>query len=271
MLSQTEFINAYGNAGAKKAASPALRLFLLGILAGFEIACGGALSTIASFSAGSASIVKTLASFTFPLALTMVIWTGAELFTGNCLITISVLDKKASLGGMLRNWCIVYVGNLVGSLILAFCLANFKQIGLGGGALATSIISTAVNKCSYGFGDAFVRGIGCNILVCIAIMAATSAKDAVGKFISAVVPVAAFVMLGFEHSIANMYYIPTGLFAMGVPAYAEAANAAGLNTAALTWGAFFVKNLLPVTLGNIIGGAGFGALMWFAHGDRSSK
>ena len=271
MLSQTEFVAAYGNAGAKKATSKAVRLFLLAILAGFQIACGGALSTIASFSAGSVSIVKTLASFTFPLALTMVIWTGAELFTGNCLITISVLDKKASVAGMLRNWCIVYLGNLVGSLILAGCLAGFKQIGLGGGALATSIISTAVNKCSYSFADAFFRGIGCNILVCIAIMAATSAKDAVGKFVAALVPVAAFVMLGFEHSVANMYYIPTGLFAMNVPAYAEAANAAGLNTAALSWGAFFIKNLLPVTLGNIVGGAGFGALMWYAHGDHSAK
>lgn len=271
MLSQGEFIAAYGNAGAKKTEGKALRLFLLGMLAGFEIACGAALSTTASFSAGSPSAVKLLAGLTFPLALTMVIWTGAELFTGNCLITVSVLDGKASLSGMLRNWMIVYLGNFAGALILAFCITHFKQLGLGGGALAASVIGTAAAKCSYSWGDAFVRGTGCNILVCIAVMAAFSAKDAAGKFISALVPVAAFVILCFEHSVANMYYIPAGILAMGVPAYAGAAAEAGVDTAVLSWAAFFLKNLIPVTLGNIAGGAGLGALMWYAHGDHNKE
>ncbi len=246
MLSQTEFINAYGNAGAKKAASPALRLFLLGILAGFEIACGGALSTIASFSAGSASIVKTLASFTFPLALTMVIWTGAELFTGNCLIIVPVLSGKAKLSGMLRNWLLVYLGNMVGGFIIA-AIATFSHIySFDNGNLATMVVSTAVTKANISFGDGFLRGILCNVLVCLAVWCSFAADELAGKVLALWLPVMLFIICGFEHCVANMYFIPAGLLTSafyGVPADG------------LSLFGFFVTNLIPVTLGNIIGGS----------------
>ncbi|MBQ1712307.1 MAG: formate/nitrite transporter family protein, partial [Firmicutes bacterium] len=166
--------------------------------------------------------------------------------------------------GMLKNWVFVYIGNLIGGcLVAAFC-AFGHQFSLFGNGMAVSVISTAVAKCSMPFGDALLKGIMCNFLVCIAVWISFAAKDVAGKIIGIFFPIMMFVLCGFEHSVANMYYISAGLFANGIPAYAQAAAAAGVNTSALTLGGFFGANLLPVTIGNIIGGGVFVGILYGA-------
>lgn len=269
MLSAAEFVESYGAIGEGKAKTPAMKLFLLGILAGFLIGMGGAVTNTAAHAIANVSAAKIACGLLFPFGLIMVILTGAELFTGNNLITISVLSKQATVRDMLRNWVIVYAGNFVGSVALAASCAFSGQMNLSDGGLGAYTIKTATAKCSLTFGHALTMGILCNILVCIAVMCALCAKDVVGRAVGAFVPIAFFVICGFEHSVANMFYIPAGLFALSVPEYAQAATVAGVNTAALTWGNFLIHNLLPVTIGNILGGCSFAALIWATHHKRA--
>ncbi len=265
MLTPLEFVESYALIGQKKTKTPWLKLLVLGILAGFFIGMGATVTDTAGATLTSASVGKIVSGLLFPFGLIMVILTGSELFTGNCLITISCLEKKADLAGMLRNWLFVYVGNLIGSLLLAAADAFSGMMNLGGNAVAVNAMKVASGKCALTFGDAFVLGILCNILVCVAVMQALSSKTTVGRALGAYLPIAFFVIAGFEHSVANMTYISMGLFAKMVPAYTESAAAAGLDLSALTWGNFFLKNLLPVTLGNIVGGCGYAAAVWFGH------
>ena len=264
MLSPVEFIDLYAQAGAKKAANSAQRLCLSAVLAGFLIAAGAVAANTAGHMLTNAGLSRVLCGLLFPFGLIMVIITGAELFTGNCLITISVLEKKASLAGMVRNLVIVYIGNLLGAVVLASAIVYCGQLDLSAGALAVHTIRTAAAKCAIPFGKAVVLGILCNILVCAGVMCSLCGKSLAGKAIGAFVPVSFFVIGGFEHCVANMYYIPAGLMAAGVPQYARLAAEAGVDLSALTLGGFFT-NLLPVTIGNIIGGCGFGALIWSCH------
>lgn len=262
MLTPTEFVQSYAAIGEKKTQSTAPRLLLLGVLAGLFIGLGGVMTNTATHAMENVGLIRVVSGLLFPLGLIMVIATGAELFTGNCLITISVLEKRASVRGMLRNLALVYLGNFIGALLLAAACAFCGQLNYSAGGLAVSTIRLALAKCTMPFGNAFVMGVLCNVLVCAAVMMALCAADAAGRAIGAFVPVCAFVVCGFEHCVANMFYIPAGLFALTVPRYAELSAAAGLDTAALTWGAFLLQNLLPVTLGNIVGGAGFAWLIW---------
>lgn len=268
MITPAEFVGSYALIGQKKTTSPAVKLLLLGILAGFLIGMGAAVTNTAGHALTNPAICKVVSGLLFPFGLIMVILTGAELFTGNCLITISVLEKKADWLGMLRNWLYVYVGNFIGSVLLAAALAFSGQMNIGNNGVAVYTMKVAAGKCALTFGDAVVLGVLCNILVCIAVMQAISSKNTIGKAIGAYLPIAFFVICGFEHSIANMTYITAGLFAKMVPAYTDAAAAAGLDISGLTWGSFLLKNLLPVTLGNILGGCGYAALVWGAHGVR---
>lgn len=270
MLSVAEFVESYGAIGAGKAKAPAMKLFLMGILSGFLIGMGAAVTNTAAHAITNVAAAKIACGLLFPFGLIMVILTGAELFTGNSLITISVLSGQAKVRGMLRNWGIVYIGNFVGSVTLAAACAFSGQMNLSDGGLGAYAIKVAAAKCSLTFGHALTLGILCNILVCIAVMCALCAKDVTGRAIGAFVPIVFFVIAGFEHSVANMFYIPAGLFALSVPKYAQAAAAAGINTGALTWGNFLLRNLLPVTLGNVIGGCGFAALIWTAHCKRDA-
>lgn len=265
MLSPAEFVDSYAAIGANKSKSPAYRLLLLGVLAGFFIGMGGVVTNTASFAIENVSVSKIVCGLLFPFGLVMVILTGAELFTGNCLITISVLEKRTALAGMLRNLALVYVGNFVGSAALAAACVFGGQLNLGDGALAVATIKVAAAKCSLPFSHAVVLGVLCNILVCTAVMIALSAKNVPGKFIGAFLPVCFFVLCGFEHCVANMYYVPAGLYALSVPQYAQLATDAGLDVSALSWGGFLAHNLLPVTIGNILGGCGYAALIWRAQ------
>ena len=180
------------------------------------------------------------------------------------MITISLLEKKATLAGMARNLVIVYIGNLLGAVLLALAIVCCGQLDLSGGALAVHTIRTAAAKCAIPFGKAVVLGILCNVLVCAGVMCSLCGKSLAGRAIGAFVPVSFFVIGGFEHCVANMYYIPAGLIAAGVPRYAQLAVEAGVDLTALSLGGVFA-NLFPVTIGNIIGGCGFGALIWSCH------
>lgn len=264
-LSPKELVLQYADTGAAKTKRSALELFILAILAGALIALGSAATNTASFGIADVGLARMVCGLLFPFGLCMVVVTGAELFTGNCLISISVLEKKASVPGMLRNWGIVYLGNLAGGLLIAAGCACFGQLDYGGGALAVYTIKIAVGKCSIGFGKAVVFGILCNVLVCLGVLLAMSARETAGRLLGAFIPVSFFVICGFEHCVANMYYIPAGMMAAANPFYAGLAAEAGLDLSLLTAKNFLLTNLLPVTIGNILGGGGLGALLWFGH------
>lgn len=175
----------------------------------------------------------------------MVLIGGAELFTGNCLITIPVLSGKAKISGMLKNWVIVYFGNMVGALFIAAVAAFSHIYSFGDSALATSVVSTAVTKAGISFTDGLLRGILCNVLVCMAVWCSFAADELAGKVFALWLPVMLFIICGFEHCVANMYFIPAGMLASALY---------GIPADNLTLFNYFVTNLIPVTIGNIIGG-----------------
>lgn len=255
----------YANAGAAKAKLPVSKMLLLGILAGFLIGFPSCVTNMATYALDNNSTIRMVSGLLFAFGLGMVVVTGAELFTGNTLITISVLDKKATLAGMLRNWVFVYIGNFLGSMALSFICAQFGWLSAGSNALAAFSMKLAVGKMTMPFQNAFFMGVLCNILVTIGVLLSLSGKDGVSRFIGAWAPVMFFVTCGFNHSIADMTYCMLGLFAKNIPAYVEAAESAGVALESLTWGNYFVGNLIPVTLGNLVGGVCVGALFWFAY------
>ena len=263
--SPKEITENYIGVGKVKCALPTSKMFVLAILAGMFIAFAGLGATTAAVSIPLASVGKFVGACIFPAGLIMVVIAGSELFTGNCLLVIPLLDKEVTLAKVLRNLGIVYVGNFVGSMIVAAGAAFSHQMALFGNGMAASVISTAVAKCSMPFGDAVIKGIFCNFLVCIAVWLGMAAKDAAGKVLGIFWPIMLFVLCGFEHSVANMYYIGAGLFAKTIPDFAAAATAAGMDMASLTWGNFILANLIPVTIGNIIGGAAVGAAYWYVY------
>lgn len=272
-LSPAEIAETTVNSGVKKASLPIIKMILLGILAGAFIAFASEGSDFAAYNLWANSdtfgLGKALAGAIFGTGLMMVIIAGAELFTGNNLMIMAVLSGKAKLSGMLKNWLFVYIGNFIGSVLIAFLIANSGQLAAGTSLLGATTIKIASYKVSLGFSEALILGILCNWLVCIAVWMATGARTITGKILAIFFPIWLFVASGFEHSIANMYYIPAGILAKANPAYAGAAIDAGLTTAkldALNWGTFITKNLIPVTIGNIIGGALLvGMVYWFLY------
>ena len=246
MYSPAEIAKRYDKAGAKKTELSSSKMFVLAIFAGVFIALGAFGSQVAGASIESASLSKFLSALVFPVGLLMVIMAGAELFTGNSLLIIPVLNKDAAFKGLLRNWVIVYIGNLVGSILIAALLTYSHSYNLFDKKLAGLAVNTAASKVALSFSDAFLRGILCNILVCIAVWISFSAEDAAGKIIGLYLPIVLFVISGYEHCVANMYFIPAGILA---------SHEYGFATDGLTWKSFLVNNLLPVTLGNIVGGA----------------
>lgn len=243
MNTPKEIAASYIELGYAKATQPKGRMFLLAVLAGVYIALAGAASTVGSAVAG-----KLAGACIFPAGLAMVILAGSELFTGNNLMIISALERRISVPQLLAAWAVVYAGNLAGAVLIA-------AVTVGGGTFAAyyeTLLATAGAKTALNFTDALLRGVACNILVCAAVWMAAAARDAEGKVLALYLPVAAFVLSGFEHCIANMFFIPAGLFA---------AMRYGGAPESLSWGAFFLKNLLPVTIGNMIGGVGLGTVL----------
>ena len=248
----------------KKVNESFLNLSILGILAGVYVGFGACLATLVGHDAEKyigVGLTKFMVGGVFSVGIMLVVIAGAELFTGNNLMLMSVLDKQSPLGKMLSKWAIVYVANLVGSVLLAFIYykTNLWKIGdLGVGISALKIANVKVNLT---FGEAFARGILCNWLVCLAVWMAITSREVVGKILAIFFPIMAFVASGFEHCVANMYFIPTGLFLKGT----QVAAVSGLNLDNLNHMGFLL-NLIPVTLGNIIGGAFFvGCAYWTVY------
>ncbi|MCI1930769.1 MAG: formate/nitrite transporter family protein [Clostridia bacterium] len=275
MNSPKEIAQNYIAIGTEKTKISAGRMLWLGILAGMFIALAGVTSTIASATL-EGSVAKIIGAILFPGGLAMVLIAGSELFTGNTLIIIPVLEKKVTVGSMLKNWVIVYIGNFLGSLLVSALLVygnTFLKV-LPNGVAGVAAIHTAVVKVNLPFSVAFIRGILCNFLVCIAVWMSFAAKDTAGKIIGLFFPIMIFVLCGFEHSVANMYFISAGLFANGTGAFADAIAKLhpSDNLTSLTWSAFIIKNLIPVTLGNIVGGSVLVGLgYWFTYIHKSEK
>jgi formate/nitrite transporter len=269
--SAQEVMQNYVELGKKKSESHSVKLLLLGATAGIIVGLSAVVSNTACHAIENPSVARIIGGLLFPFALCMIMLTGTELFTGNCMIFISVLANRTNISGMLRNWFYVYIGNMAGSLFLAVAIVLSGQLSFNDNMLALYTIKTAVGKCALTFGEAIVRGVLCNILVCMGVLCSLSAKDTIGRIIGAYIPVVFFVICGFEHSIANMYYIPAGIMSMKVSSYAAMITKAGLDISQLNWGNYFSVNLLPVTIGNIIGGAGIACLLWFCHARRDIR
>jgi formate transporter len=253
-------------AGVRKAALPFLPMFILAMLAGAFISLGAMFATVVG--AGSASlpygVARLLVGLVFCLGLILVVVAGAELFTGNNLIVMAWASHKVSTWALLRNWLIVYLGNFVGSLGTAVLVFLSKQYTAGAGTVGETALKTAVTKVNLGFVQALALGVLCNGLVCLAVWLCFSARSVTDKILAIIFPITAFVAAGFEHSIANMYFVPYALLIKAFdPALVTAHN---IDVSGLTWGSFFLKNLLPVTLGNILGGSVLVAAMyWFIY------
>ena len=268
MNSPKEVAQNYIATGVAKTKLPASKMLALGILAGMFIALAGVGATIASVTIESPSLAKLIGAAVFPTGLAMVLIAGSELFTGNCLLIIPVLQKEAQVSGMLKNWVLVYIGNLIGALIVSALAVYGGTFTLFSNAAAAAVLKTAVGKVGMSFSDALLRGILCNFLVCIAVWMTFAAKDIVGKVAAMYLPIMLFVLAGFEHSIANMFYIPAGIMASKYPSvYASAIDTVDpSNINKLTVGNMISKNIIPVTLGNIIGGVCLvGAAYWFIY------
>lgn len=273
--------------GVRKAETPALAMFTLAILAGAFIAMGAIFATTVAaggvavkavdgtlaFSTGLPyGLTRLLTGTVFCLGLVLVIVGGAELFTGNNLIVIAWASGKVTTRAMLRNWVIVYLGNFIGSVGIAVLLFISQQYLNGSGAVGLTALNIAKSKVELGFLPAVALGILCNTLVCLAVWMTFSARSVVDKIVAILFPIAGFVAAGFEHSIANMYFIPIGLFIKDY-AGSEFWSKVGVTPAdypALTW-AGFLNNLVPVTIGNIIGGAVLVAAVYLAVFLRSAK
>ena len=265
LFSPAEIARNFIATGKTKGTMPIDKMFVLAIMAGIFIGVGGISCTTIGTSVPLPSIAKFVGAAVFPGALIMVTLAGGELFTGNCLMPISIMEKEITVSQMLKNWVVVYLGNFVGTGLVAAGIVFSHSIGWFNNAVAVSIISTTIAKHSITFGDALIRGIFCNLLVCLAVWIAAGAKDVTGKITGIFFPVMMFVLCGFEHCIANMYFCQAGLFAVMMPEYANAAIAAGLDISRVTWANFAIGNLIPVTIGNIIGGAGLALVYWYAY------
>ena len=250
--------------GERKAEMSFQTMFSLAILAGIFIGLGAMFATTAA--AGTAGVlpygvVRVFTGIVFCLGLVLVIVGGAELFTGNNLIVMAWASGKVSTASLLRNWAIVFFGNFVGSILTVILVFASQQYLFANGAVGQTALGIANSKVQLGFIQAIALGVLCNMLVCLAIWLTLSARSTIDKIAAIIFPITAFVAAGFEHSIANMYFIPMGLLIKNFdPAFAAAAQ---IDLNGLTWVTFLVDNLLPVTIGNIIGGSlGVAAVYW---------
>lgn len=263
------------NVGVNKAQLTSFRMFALAVLAGAFIAMGAIFSTTATTGASALpyGIVRVIAGATFSLGLILVIVAGAELFTGNNLIVMAWASRKVSTGQLVRNWMVVYAGNFLGSIITAYGMYLSHQFEFNGGALGLNALNIAHAKTSLDFLPALVLGVFCNALVCLAVWLCMSARSTTDRVLAIVPPITAFVAAGFEHSIANMYFIPVGMFiktGAGPEFWANIGKTAA-DFPNLTWGNFFLMNLIPVTIGNIIGGAVMVGLVYWSIYLRTAR
>ncbi len=261
----------------KKASIPVVKLFVLGILAGIYIGFAAHLATVVGTGTfGWLGFKKFIIGSVFSVGLMLVMIPGSELWTGNNLMVVGLLQRKITLGGLLKNWTAVYLGNIVGSVILAFIIAKSSGLldgAVGGTAinLAYGKVATQIEGVSHNYAY-FFKAIGCNWLVCLAVMMALAAKDIAGKVLAIYFPIMAFVASGFEHCVANMYFIPAGIFAKGFNNAVIASGQSVERLQTLNWSTMWTQNLLTVTVGNFVGGALFvGVVYWYLYVKDSDK
>jgi len=271
LLPPPEMAEKAVNIGVRKAGGNSTNLFLLGILAGAFIAFGAIFATIVTTGAKdmlSYGVTRLLAGLAFTLGLILVVISGAELFTGNNLMTMAWAKKQISTGSLLRNWGIVYLGNLAGSVAVAGIMFISGDYAYGSGAIGANILAIGESKTSLEFIQAIALGILCNMLVCLAVWMTYSGRSTTDKILAVIAPIACFVAAGFEHSVANMYFIPMALLVKNFanPAFFLSIQKVPMDYPHLTLQNFLVANLLPVTIGNIIGGGIFiGLAYWFIY------
>ena len=273
MLLPQQIVSSNMAAGKTKTRTTLLRLVLLGILAGMFIACGASASSVAMHAVSNVGLARLVAGCIFPIGLMMIIFVGGELFTGDCLMIMGCLQGRYTMLSMVKVLVVVFFSNFLGAAMLAAMVSASTQFDYTGGMLGAFTIKVAMGKLSLSFGAAFISGILCNIFVCIAVLMSVAATDISGKVWAIFFPIMAFVVSGYEHCVANMYYIPAGIFAASNESYVQAAMDAYGYTAsqlkALNWGNFLVANLLPVTLGNIVGGMVFvGLPLYLLHSQK---
>lgn len=269
-LTPAEIITATVEIGIKKVKMNYLNQFILAILAGAFIAFAAEGSNMAAFNLFAKpetyGLGKVLAGSIFGTGLMLVVVAGGELFTGNTLIMAGVFSRKVKIEKMLANWSIVYIGNFVGSILIAYMMVQSGLFNSGANVLGGVTLKIAAYKTGLDFMPAFYLGIMCNWLVCLAVWMSYGAKDIVGKLFACFFPIWLFITSGFEHSVANMYYIPAGIMAKANPDWVAASGLTPDKLANLNWNTFFVTNLVPVTLGNIVGGGIFvGVIYWFVY------
>lgn len=235
------------------------RLIIFGIFAGAYIALAGAGSNMAAFNLisdpSTFGLGKILSGTIFTTGLIMVVLGGAELFTGNTTMIAAVLSKRITVSSMLRNWTVVYICNFIGAVLIALMVYCCGMLNSGDGMLGAVTLKVAAGKVNMEFVPAFISGILCNWLVCMAVWLSTGAQTTTGKILSIFFPIWLFASAGFEHSIANMYFIPAGIFAKNSQMFTALSGVGSEALANLTWTGMIVSNLIPVTLGNIVGGA----------------
>ena len=254
---------------------PVGKMILLGIMAGVFIALGGATSSPAAPAVENVGVARALAGVIFPVGLMLIVFLGGELFTGNCLIIMDVFDKRVTWAGLFRDLFIAFFSNLIGALCVDVLIVFSGNLNYSGGLLGAYTIKVAVSKIAISPVQGITSGILCNILVCLAVLMATSARDIAGKVWAIFFPIMAFVVGGFEHCVANMFYIPDGMMAAQNPVYvAKAQEAYGL-TAEQIQGLTILhslNNFIPVTIGNIIGGmVGVGIPCYFIYKKKWQK
>jgi formate transporter len=252
--------------GVAKAKAPALATFVLGVLAGAFIGLGAVLSTtILTGSAFGSGVGRWLAGIGFSLGLVLVVVAGAELFTGNNLLVMGLVSRHVTVAALVRNWTVVYLGNLVGALSIALMVWLAEWWTQLDGAVGTTAVSIAVAKTSLPFGVVLMRGVLANALVCLAVWLATGGRTVTDKVVAIVLPISAFVAAGFEHSVANMYFIPAGYLVSREPGMVPPSGPSSEHIGSLDLGGF-VTNLAAATIGNVIGGAMLvGLVYWFVY------
>ena len=267
----SEVIKSNIKSAVEKANLPLAKMILLGLMAGAFIAFGGAASSVAAHGVADVGLARSIAGAIFPV----VVFTGSELFTGNSLMIMAVIDKKITLLKMIRNLVVVYFANFIGALIIDVLVFLSGQFDFSGGGLGAYTIKVALAKTSIAPVTAVISGILCNILVCLAIVLAGTAKDSIGRIFGIFFPIAAFVVCGFEHCVANMFYIPAGMLAATNTAYVQKAHELyGITAQQCSSLTHFAgtESLLFVTIGNIIGGVLFvGVVLYMAHIKLSGK
>lgn len=258
-LKPAETLEALMKAAELKASMPLKRLIIFGIFAGAYIAFAGAGANMASFNLladpETFGLGKILSGTIFTVGLMLVVLGGAELFTGNTTMIAAVSEKRITASSMLKNWIIVYICNFIGGVLIAFMVYYSGGLNAGNGLLGAMTVKIASGKVSLGFGQALVSGILCNWLVCMAVWLSTGAQTTVGKIFSIFFPIWLFVTAGFEHSVANMFFIPAGIFASGNELFVSLSGVSRYVLSGLNWSGMLINNLLPVTIGNIIGGS----------------